>query len=535
MLGQRGMSRRVARTVFMGSAPRVHAARKGLSEPHIRLGMAIPGEPLGNFRTALNALADRSTYLYGDGERHWYDTHANITRTAKDEANKLLDDADKVWADVVRRLSVVQGVRGQFTAVHAAPLPASEIPDNDNARLVLIHPRFTHRSARDVPDTEALRFAQEALDQYRSGTRQHRNALVFLAPDRKEIDEVSEAVREYLGWKQVLTQHVQLDLTENQRTQARTRMEKADETVSLRLGKAYRWVLVPEQIPGAKIEWVNFKADLQAIDDAAIQVGDRLKRQGMLYVQQAPAVLYQRIKDALGQEWDRDGHIGVGRLWELHTKYPYMNRLRDRSVLDQGVEDVLTHITWETDGFALATGHDPATGRYLGLVLPCRGVSFGQITDSTLLVRADLAVAQEAIDLAAAAARHQKPADQDEDSDDATGTGQSSGGPSVSPRPGSGADPAAPRPDPLLRSRPARHRAVQQARHEVRLRDPPAPRSHRGRRRDHGRDPGDRARWLPRGQGAHPHRKRQHPETASPVRGGVALAGRVGRHALAPA
>ncbi|MEU0677774.1 DUF499 domain-containing protein [Streptomyces sp. NPDC006172] len=454
VLGQRGMSRRVARTVFMGSAPRIHAARKGMSEPHIRLGMAIPGEPLGNFRTALNALADRSTYLYGDGERHWYDTHANITRTAKDEANKLLDDVDKVWADVVRRLSVVQSVRGQFDAVHAAPLPASDIPDNDRARLVLLHPRFTHRGAKDVPDTEALSFAQEALDQYRSSTRQHRNALVFLAPDRKEIEEVAEAVREYLGWKQVLTQHVQLDLTENQRTQARTRMEKADETVSLRLGKAYRWVLVPEQVPGAKIEWVNFKVDLQAIDDAANQVGDRLKRQGMLYVQQAPAVLHQRIVDALGQEWNRDGCISVGRLWELHTKYPYMNRLRDRSVLDQGVEDVLSHITWETDGFALATAHDPATGRYLGLVLPCRNVSFGQITDSTLLVRADLAVVQEAADLAAAAARQQEPTDQNEDAADGTGTsGQGFGGPSVSPRPTPDAPVPAPTPLPRVPTR----------------------------------------------------------------------------------
>ncbi|MGW4101966.1 DUF499 domain-containing protein [Streptomyces sp. NPDC004976] len=453
VLGQRGMSRRVARTVFMGSAPRVHAARKGLSDAHIRLGMAIPGEPLGNFRTALNALADRSTYLYGDGERHWYDTHANITRTAKDESEKLLDDPDKVWADVVRRLSPVQSVRGPFAAVHVAPLTGAEIPDNGGARLVLLHPRFTHRSAKGMPDTEALRFVQEALDQYRTGPRTHRNSLVFLAPDRKETEEVAEAVREYLGWKQVLQQHLQLDLTDSQRSQARTRMEKADETVGLRLGKAYRWVLVPEQSPGAKIDWEDFKVDLNTVDDAASQTGERLKRQGMLYVQQAPAVLHQRITDALGQEWNRDGHISVGRLWELHTKYPYMNRLCDRSVLDQGVEDVLTHITWEHDGFALATGHDAAADRYLGLVLPCRSVSFGQITDTTLLVRADLALAQEAADLAEAAARRQEPSDPQEAAD---GSNQNSGGgpsPSESPRPGPGTPAPAPSPLPRVPTR----------------------------------------------------------------------------------
>jgi predicted AAA+ superfamily ATPase len=447
VLGQRGMSRRVARTVFMGSAPRVHAARKGLSEAHIRLGMAIPGEPLGNFRTALNALADRSTFLYGDDERHWYDTHANITRTAKDEAEKLLDDPDKVWADVVRRLSPLQTVRGNFAGVHVAPLPASEIADNDTARLVLLHPRFTHRSAKGVPDTDALHFAQEALDQYRSGTRQHRNALVFLAPDRKEIEDVAEAVREYLGWKEVLQQHVQLDLTDSQKTQARARVERADETVGLRLAKAYRWILVPEQTPGAKMEWVDIKVDLNTIDDAAPHVGDRLRREGMLYLQQAPAVLHQRITDALAQDWNRDGHISVDRLWELHTKYPYMNRLRDRSVLDQGIEDVLNHITWENDGFALATGHDPATGRYQGLVLPCRNVSFGQITDSTLLVRVDLAIAQEAADLAAAAARRPESADPHQAGDDDTGRDSGGAADPTSPMPGA----PTPAPTPLPR------------------------------------------------------------------------------------
>lgn len=122
-----------------------------------------------------------------------------------------------------------------------------------------------------------------------------------------------------------------------------------------------------------------------------------------------------------------------------------MNRLRDRSVLDQGIEDVLSHITWENDGFALATGHDPATGRYQGLVLPCRNVSFGQITDSTLLVRADLAVAQETADLAEAAARRPEPADPNEGTDDHTGHGTGGGAPAPRPTPG------APAPTPLPR------------------------------------------------------------------------------------
>ena len=54
----------------------------------------------------------------------------------------------------------------------------------------------------------------------------------------------------------------------------------------------------------------------------------------------------------------------------LYTAYPYMPRLRDRSVLEQGLRDVLNLITWEQEGFALATGYDEASGRYQGLAIP---------------------------------------------------------------------------------------------------------------------------------------------------------------------
>ncbi|WP_164835856.1 hypothetical protein [Actinacidiphila soli] len=40
----------------MGSAATLKAATKGLDEPHVRLGMAMPGDSMGNFRTALNGV-----------------------------------------------------------------------------------------------------------------------------------------------------------------------------------------------------------------------------------------------------------------------------------------------------------------------------------------------------------------------------------------------------------------------------------------------------------------------------------------------
>ena len=66
------------------------------------LGTAIPGDVPGNFHAALTQLADRATYFYSGSGKYWYDLQANITRTAKDQAERL--HKEDVWAEIVRRL-----------------------------------------------------------------------------------------------------------------------------------------------------------------------------------------------------------------------------------------------------------------------------------------------------------------------------------------------------------------------------------------------------------------------------------------------
>ncbi|MFH8518213.1 DUF499 domain-containing protein [Streptomyces gelaticus] len=409
-LGQRAVSRRIARTVFMGSAATLRAAKKGLAEPYIRLGMAMPGDTMGNFRTALNTLADRSTYLYGDVDRYWFDTQANITRIAKDEADRLIGRDEDVWAEIARRLSPVQHRRGEFAAVHVAPQHTKDVPDREEARLVLLHPQHTHRKDRD--DSPAMEFAAEALGTHGTTPRSHRNMLVFLAPDKIRMGELMEAAREFIGWKRVLEQHLEHDLTESQRRQAQTRRDQANEKVDLRIGETYNWILVPEQgeEQGARVVLENIKVETGRADEVAVRTAERLKRGGLLNLQQAPSVLHQKLTRPLARIWEQDGHITVGRLWELHTAYPYMNRLVNRAVLNQGIEDALSMFDWETEGFALATGYDETTSRYQGLVLPGGNVTFGQITDATVLVRPDKAFKQRQGDEEAAAQKRESAA-----------------------------------------------------------------------------------------------------------------------------
>ncbi|MDR1427361.1 MAG: DUF499 domain-containing protein, partial [Bifidobacteriaceae bacterium] len=80
-LGVRHVTRRIARTIFMGAAPRAKSVHKGLDKQYVWLGAAVPGDALGNFGAALDAMEQQSTYFYVDQGHYWFDTQASVTKT----------------------------------------------------------------------------------------------------------------------------------------------------------------------------------------------------------------------------------------------------------------------------------------------------------------------------------------------------------------------------------------------------------------------------------------------------------------------
>ena len=87
------------------------------------------------------------------------------------------------------------------------------------------------------------------------------------------------------------------------------------------------------------------------------------------------------------------GPSSVGELWDLYTKYTYMPRLRNRSVLVSGIREVLE---LRLDHQRVRTRDLGQDGRYEGLAIPGTGNWFGEITDSTLLVVPERASEQQA-------------------------------------------------------------------------------------------------------------------------------------------
>jgi len=400
--GARALTRRIARTIFIGSAATLGTDHKGLERPRLWLGVAIPGDTVGNFGSALELLGQQATYLYVDNARYWYATTASVTRTAADIADRLREEPERVWAEIITRLRALEATsKGDFARVHVAPDSSADIPDIDEVRLVVIHPRWTH--IRGDTGSAASAFSADAMLHVGSAQRSRRNMPVFAAADSQRYEDLEAAAREFLAWNQIAdkadTLNETLNLTAQQAAQARTRRTQANETVTHRLAAAYTWALVPEQAPPTAPPTIRAERISEGQTSIATRVTDKLRRGGELAKSYGAVGVRMALDGPLATAWEL-GHISAGQLWDLYSQYPYLDRLRDRRVLEDALLSVVSSLVWQVEGFALAVNYDEETGRYAGLVVPGDSGAPTSLPDSWLIVRPDRAIAQRAAETA---------------------------------------------------------------------------------------------------------------------------------------
>ena len=389
----RMVTRRLARSIFIGSAPTLRSAHRGIERQRIWLGTAVPGDVVGNFGSAMELLTQRATYLYAESSRYWFDTQASVARTAADYADSLRDKPEVIWTEIVTRLRVEGRHRGGFAGVVIAPTTTADIRDIDEVQLVILHPSSTH--TRGSADSAARVFAQDAAGHRGTAQRTNRNMVVFLAADTKRMDELADSVRAFLAWTWVGNRRTELDLTPAQVSQVEANINRNGEDVDIRLAQTYHWVLVPVQPDPAQPSSLDVERVEGASNRLAERVSARLTQLGMLSDRVGPQTLRIDLDQRLGSVWSR-GHISVGELWGYLARYPYLARLRDRSVLTSAVEVGLGSLLWQVESFALADSYDAASGRYVGLVLPSGDARAPALTDNTLIVAPSVAVAQAA-------------------------------------------------------------------------------------------------------------------------------------------
>ena len=370
-LGKSSACRRVARAVYLGSAPAAGSALRGIEDRRIKLGCVLPGESPAVFGDALRRLAARATYLYQDGPRYWYDTRPTVTKLAEDRAEQLRRDPDRVAQAIGVRLRAALHETGGFSRIHPAPRSGHDVPDERETRLVVLG--IDHPYRRD-PGSAAETAAAAILESRGTTPRLYRNTLVFLAPDQTRLQDLDEAVRHHLAWESILAEREPLDLSPHQVRQAETQRDAAAETVTARLPETYQWLLTPvQEAPADPVTWEA--ARLTGQGDLAVRAARRLKSDDLLIATFAGTNL-RMVLDRVPL-W-RGDHVSVRQLVEDFACYLYLPRLQDPTVLLRAVAAGVGLLTWVNESFGYADSYDEDTGRYRGL----RGGQALSLTDA---------------------------------------------------------------------------------------------------------------------------------------------------------
>ena len=384
-LGKLHATRRVARTIYLGSAPTAAAAHRGLEDRRVKLGCVMPGESPAVFGDALRRLAAAATYLYQDGPRFWYATQPTVTKLAEDRAEQLKRDPDKVAQELDERLRADLRKSGDFSRIHPLPRSGADVQDDLDARLVVLPAEHTYTKEAG---SAAATAARAILESRGNTPRLYRNTLVFLVADKVRLQDLDEAVRRFLAWTSILAEKETLNLDPHQVRQAETQKQAADGAVTARLPETYQWLLVPEQAnPQAAITWQAVR--LSGGDSLAVRASKKLRNDESLVLSLGSTILRKHLD---GVPLWRGDHVAVRQLVEDFARYLYLPRIAGPEVLLRAMREGIALLTWRSESFAYAESYDEPTGRFRGL----RGGQTVGLTadDAGVLVKPDVASRQ---------------------------------------------------------------------------------------------------------------------------------------------
>ena len=381
-------ARRVARTIFLGSAASVREQNiRGVEESHIRLGVVQPHEEkdIAVFGDVLGKLKSHLSYLYTNdtGTRCWYDNRPTLRKLVQDLESRIA--SEMIEQEIETRLHKWKS-SSDFGGIHICPA-SSDVPDEQTVRLVILPVAAVHE--RGQKDTAALREAKEIWEMRGTAPRQHKNMLVFLAPDKSKMFDLQKIVRRFKAWQLIRDEAESRNLDQAQIREADASIKQVEQSLVMRLALVYAWVFAPYIDAEASIKDVKWDiAEISCTEPNNVQkAAERLTSDDNLIRAWGPVLLKMELDKWLWK--DRDA-IEIKQLWGYLTAYCYLPRLRDVNVL----LDTIRKGVMAEDGFAIAETFDGS--RYTNLKL--RAEIFGEVPLYGIIVKKEVAERQLAED-----------------------------------------------------------------------------------------------------------------------------------------
>lgn len=390
-------ARRVARTLFLGSAPAsvsTKAVIRGLDRARVLLGCLQPGQTSAIYSDALNRLADRLHYLNSSGDkaqdatRFWFDTRANLRREMEDRKRRF-DDQTDVRGQLAVVLKKLTGGATFFDGLHVFT-PHSDVPDDGALRLVVLPPEQFYSREETRPAFEAV---LECVRNNGLKPRYRGNRLLFLAPDHGALARLRDCVRVALAWDSIVedVKEGRLNIDLLQKKQAEKELQTAEDVLPRAARECYKWLLCPSQpAPGDPKPMV----EAFLLNTSGSALGSEIERvcveNELVIITWSPIHLRARLKELY---WKADKPAaGAMTFWEDSLRYLFLPRLKTRSVLEQAIRTGAA----SRDFFGIAYGQ--YEGKFDGFQL---GSAHVQLDDTLLLIEPEAAKQYEAAQVAA--------------------------------------------------------------------------------------------------------------------------------------
>jgi predicted AAA+ superfamily ATPase len=394
--GEAKAARRVARTLFLGTAPSSVALRagvaRGLDNKRALLGCLQPerGVP-AVFDNALGELANQCHHLYAEGGRHWFDVRPTLRRVMEERKQQVSQDE---IGDKVRTLLTRFGRPEMFDGAHVFT-PPSDVPDDTKLRLVFLPPSDFYQAQGKGKCADAVKFY---LRHHGNNPRVNTNRLLFVATDSPGFSRLAEQVKTALAWKtlgdEAKTGRLVVDNHQMQQIENETR--RAEETLPRAAREAWKWLLCPAQFDAAAGTQNPWEVETEKID-TTVTFSEAVARvcadKEWVIDRWSPV----HLRDQVLRKWywsDGKAEAGALRVWEDMCRYVYLPRLRNRQVF----ENVVAAGAASRDFFGLArgiaktgTGGESGCEKYEGFHFGGGALGFSQVDDTLLLVAPEIA------------------------------------------------------------------------------------------------------------------------------------------------
>lgn len=243
---EQGLAQSLATTILLYS---VGGGENPKATKHeIRLACSRHEVEDATWEDLLDKFRRRLFYLYYEDSHYQFRKEPNVTSLHHTYRVNIKDTGEvdaHIHRVVLEKALGISSPAHSFAQIYYLP---DRAVDRDDETLKLVVLGFDQPMEDGKPSEAAHQAAMGILERHGQVLRQHRNTLVFCAPDRETVRDARSLVVDYLSWRKIQKNATDWDrIGGTQQLLVKEQMDNTESAALQAIVRAYGWVLVPTE------------------------------------------------------------------------------------------------------------------------------------------------------------------------------------------------------------------------------------------------------------------------------------------------